>query len=753
MFIKSIASLITAFFLIHFSGLSRQDAAIGESIDRHRKGEIIVRAGAGSEVTVEQLSHEFWFGAAVANSPFNGSLSEYDVEQYKKVFLENFNSAVTENAVKWGNMERQRGEVNYDVVDAILEWTEDNNIPLRAHNLFWGIPQFVQQWVKDLPDDELQQTLKNRAITITSRYKGRFAEYDLNNEMIHGNYYEDRLGPDITRKMAEWARSGDPGIKIYLNDYDILTGVKLPEYMAHIRLLLSQGVQIDGIGVQGHLHAESFDRDQVRIALDSLAIFNLPVVVTEFNMPGQRSKYYRDRNLEMTPEEEELKARDLVDYYRICFAHPSVSGILMWGFWEGANWIPASSLYKRDWTPTPAAIAYQDLIFDEWWTSETGRTSRRGEYSTRAFFGKYRVTVDGKSKEVELTRADGRKVVEFGGNPARTQETNSSKPVLKDRSPEGIVAYMDEIIRGGFVISGQHCGDGDNIESKYADVKRLHELTGRKPALIGADYGWKWDNDFDVINRRLTGHWNSGGLVTVSWHANNPFSGAERYNPRINTIEHKHTIDLSRLLRSAPDSDAKRRYQTELKNVAGQLKHLHEQGVVVIWRPFHEMNGNWFWWGTDSFGNDQENVDDFHNLWVDMYDLFTNEHGLTNLVWVYSPHAESDWTTNVSLYYPGSGYVDLVGVSSYSAVPEIKDYEALAAFNKPLVMSEIGPSREQYGKYDLALLPGIFSGRAAYFLQWHSWTGAAVSIADNLNYDVLMNDNRIINLDDLNAPR
>jgi hypothetical protein len=58
-----------------------------------------------------------------------------------------------------------------------------------------------------------------------------------------------------------------------------------------------------------------------------------------------------DRRLKMTPEQEEAKAREIVDYYTICFAEPAVHGILMWGFWEGANWIPASSLYKRDWTP------------------------------------------------------------------------------------------------------------------------------------------------------------------------------------------------------------------------------------------------------------------------------------------------------------------------------------------------------------------------------------------------------------------
>jgi endo-1,4-beta-xylanase len=393
--------------------ITAQNFDINQSITQNRKGEITVKTKPGAQVSVEQLSHAFWFGCAISDGIFNGRAPESDIQQYKEKFLQNFNSAVTENAVKWGNMERQKGQVNYALVDAILGWTEENHIPLRAHNLFWGIPRFVQPWIKELPDEGLEQTLKNRAETITARYKGRFAEYDLNNEMIHGTYYEERLGPDITKKMAEWAQQGDPDVKLFLNDYDILTGNRLTDYLAQIRDLLKQGVPIVGIGVQGHLHAETFDRNQLINALDSLAQFHLPVRITEFNMPGQRSEFLRDRDRVMTPEEEVLRARELVDYYRICFAHPAVEGILMWGFWAGANWIPASSLYKRDWTPTPAATAYQNLIFKEWWTREEGKSDSMGEFSTPAFFGRYKITVDGKSREVDLTKAAGKVVVEF----------------------------------------------------------------------------------------------------------------------------------------------------------------------------------------------------------------------------------------------------------------------------------------------------------------------------------------------------
>jgi endo-1,4-beta-xylanase len=130
-------------------------------------------------------------------------------------------------------------------------------------------------------------------------------------------------------------------------------------------------------------------------------------------MPGQRSKYYIKKITTMSPEEEEQKADDLVDYYRICFANPAVEGILMWGFWEGANWIPVSSLYKRDWSPTPAAEAYKKLIFNEWWTKGSGIAGKEGLYSIPAFYGKYRVTVNGISKDVDLTKEARKVTVDF----------------------------------------------------------------------------------------------------------------------------------------------------------------------------------------------------------------------------------------------------------------------------------------------------------------------------------------------------
>ena len=389
----------------------------GDDIDRmirqNRMGELKIEAKPGADVRVEQVRHEFWFGAAISSSVFGGRMNPDDVRRYKETFLSNFNAAVTENALKWHAMEPRKGQVDYSIVDAILEWTDENEIPLRGHNIFWGISGRVQPWQKEMSDDELLETLKNRATTIGTRYRGRFAEYDLNNEMIHGNYYADRLGPGITKKMADWVKQADPQAKLYLNDYDILTGNRLNDYIKHIKGLLEEKAPIDGVGVQGHLHGDSFDPAKLRAALDRLGEQGLPLCITEFNFPGQRSRIYQRRDAKLTPEQEKAKAEAIVQYYRICFAHPAVKGILMWGFWERANWIPQSALYLRDWTPTPAAQAYRDLVFNQWWTRWEGTADKEGNCRLPAFFGRHRIVVDGVEKTVDLKKSETSLTVSF----------------------------------------------------------------------------------------------------------------------------------------------------------------------------------------------------------------------------------------------------------------------------------------------------------------------------------------------------
>jgi len=388
------------------------DDALEQSIVRNRMGVLTIRTSPGAKIAVEQVRHEFWFGATLPGGVFNGRATAEDAAKWKQVFLSHFNAGVPEADFKWDVMERQKGQVNYTVVDNMLDWAAKEGIPLRGHCVFWGVPNHVQSWLKEMSDDDFKAAVMERGRTIGARYAGRFAEYDLNNEMMHADYYEQRFGIDFIRQMALAVQRGDPGAKLFVNDYDITTGNRLDDYVKHIRGLLDAGVPLSGIGVQGHLHGDSFDPAALGKALDTLAQFGLPIRITEFNFPGQRSKYYTgDRRAAMPPEEEQAKAAALERFFTICFAHPSVTGIMMWGFWEGANWIPQSSMFKRDWTPLPAAKAYEDLVRDKWWTRWSGTADARGTAEVKVFYGTHRIAVNGRETLVTVSKSDGGKTV------------------------------------------------------------------------------------------------------------------------------------------------------------------------------------------------------------------------------------------------------------------------------------------------------------------------------------------------------
>lgn len=327
------------------------------------------------------------------------------------------------------------------------------------------------------------------------------------------------------------------------------------------------------------------------------------------------------------------------------------------------------------------------------------------------------------------------------------QQPVTPAPKLEDRSKQAILDYFDQVVNDGYVVSGQHCGDGpDQTAAFYEDfIETLAVQTGKYVGIVGADFGYNPSVVYPV--NTLVDHWNNGGLITVSWHADNPF--VDGYEVRWNSVENKRSIDLLALLKDADDSDARSNYRTELDNIATTLLKLKEAGVTVIWRPFHEMNGDFFWWGIDDYSNNQTNEAAYVALWKDLYETLTVDYGLDNLIWTYAPMSSASWNADVLAYYPGSDYVDLVGVDYYGTVPDFPDYEELSTLNKTIVMAEAGPASESYGNWNEMDLVDVLKGKAAYFLQWHSWEGADVAIIDNLNADTMMNSTTTITRDEL----
>lgn len=321
-------------------------------------------------------------------------------------------------------------------------------------------------------------------------------------------------------------------------------------------------------------------------------------------------------------------------------------------------------------------------------------------------------------------------------------------PKLTNRSKKGIMTYLENAIKNEHVIVGQQVTGSTDVTKDYNEsVQKLFDSTGKYPALLGLEYGFYANVNLPKINDYAIKHWNKGGLVTISWHADCPW--VDGYNPRWHSVKNKDSIDLKKLLKTAPESKEKNNYRTELASIANALKHLKEAGVMVLWRPFHEASGPWFWWSVNDKKN-PTNQQDFAALWKDMYETLTKDFGIDNLLWVFSPNTVQGgvWPP-INSMYPDPKYVDIVGVDAYTKVPEFSDYEELKKFKKLVVNGEIGPSPESYGIFDQMEVLNVFKGKAAYFLQWSSWTNAKVSIVDNHRYKEMMNAPAAITLDKL----
>ena len=90
--------------------------------------------------------------------------------------------------------------------------------------------------------------------------------------------------------------------------------------------------------------------------------------------------------------DEELQAEYTRDVMTMIFSQPKFTDFLMWGFWERSHWLPAGAMYRADWSSKPNALVYNDLVFRQWWTNETGITGPDGKFTTRGFKGAYNVT-------------------------------------------------------------------------------------------------------------------------------------------------------------------------------------------------------------------------------------------------------------------------------------------------------------------------------------------------------------------------
>lgn len=261
---------------------------------------------------------------------------------------------------------------------------------------------------------------------------------------------------------------------------------------------------------------------------------------------------------------------------------------------------------------------------------------------------------------------------------------------------------------GKQTLTGQQ-EQGYNPRGEQAELDYLRRVTGRQPAILGLDYIDPRDDE--GVTARALAWARGGGIVTLCWHWGAPDIGTGYENA-------KKDFDVAAALR--PGTAQHRLLIAQMDHVAGLLAILARAQVPVLWRPFHEFSGDWFWWG-------KHGPAAFKALWRLMHDRYTRVHRLDNLIWVLG------WAgQNVDpAYHPGRATVDIAGADLYAAdhgnlAPMFAAVKRIVGDSVPICLHENGPVPD----------PATLGPQAdwLWFMTWHTrWlTGADQNTPDLL---------------------
>jgi len=267
---------------------------------------------------------------------------------------------------------------------------------------------------------------------------------------------------------------------------------------------------------------------------------------------------------------------------------------------------------------------------------------------------------------------------------------------------------------------GKTCLSG--VYSKE-DADFVKSTTGQAPAIMGGDFMDYSPSRVDRVEKKntttddLIAHARDGYILTISWHWNAPSGlldkmikgpdGKEidaRWYKGFNT--NATTFDIEKTLADENSQDYKLLIR-DIDAIAVQLKRFDDARIPILWRPLHEAEGKWFWWGA-------KGAEPYVKLWRLMHDRLTNHHNLHNLIWVYTGGLDYAW-------YPGDEFVDIVGLDAYP--PDVRD--PLGEF-WDLVRTQYS-DRKMLALSEFGGVPDIDRARrhGVYWLYFASWTGQA----------------------------
>jgi mannan endo-1,4-beta-mannosidase len=315
-------------------------------------------------------------------------------------------------------------------------------------------------------------------------------------------------------------------------------------------------------------------------------------------------------------------------------------------------------------------------------------------------------------------------------NGLRSQSNKLAPLVDKKATASAILLSkkLQAISKQGFAVGHQDAssyGIGwkhkDHPEKFDSDV---HRVLGDFPAVFGFDIGGieldSTDNldsvPFDNMRKLIIDAHAKGGIITISWHLDNPVSGGDSWDK---------TPAVAQCLKGGAE---RVKYELWVKRVANFLNALEYKGekIPVIFRPFHEMNGAWFWWGDPNCTSM-----DYISLWQDTVEQLRDVHQVHHLLYAYSPNKLNPGDEYLK-YYPGDDFVDIFGVDIYDrndAADYIKSVKQDVVLmksiadkkNKLYAFTETGLEKIPTEKWFTEVLyPAIENSGISWVLMWRN---------------------------------
>lgn len=225
-------------------------------------------------------------------------------------------------------------------------------------------------------------------------------------------------------------------------------------------------------------------------------------------------------------------------------------------------------------------------------------------------------------------------------------------------------------------------GHGWAGETDRSDIK---SVVGSHPAVIGVDIMGLSGTSRDsiesfkaMLKKNITDTYNRGGVTTIAWHFSNPVSGGGFY--------WKDSVSLPAVKYIIPGGIAHEKYKVILNDIADLANNLRGGDgklVPVIFRPFHEFDGEWFWWGKPHC-----TTEEFKSLWRFTVSYLRDTANVHNFIYAFSPDNRFNSEQEFLERYPGNEWVDMVGMDNYGDMGRDNKYNLEAAVRKLTIVSK-----------------------------------------------------------------